>query len=652
MPFQHGENVGPYRIIEQLGQGGMATVFKAYHPNLDRYVAIKVLHPAFKQDPQFTERFQREARVVAKLDHPNIVPVFDYADHNGQSYLVMKFIEGETLKGVIDRQWPSKEQILGIIKSVGSALTYAHDQGVLHRDVKPSNILLAESGNVYLADFGLARMAEAGESTLSGDQLLGTPHYISPEQARGEKDLDAGTDIYSLGIVLYQLAVGRVPYSSDTPFSIIHDHIYTPLPMPRSINARIPEDLELVLLKALAKDRNDRFSSVKDLVDAFDSAARGISPWDEGEAGTPVPITSGAAGALEPIAESAGDSAPAGASEPIAVPAGAMAPAGASEAISGAAGATAVAGASEAIAASAGAMAAESVLDGVVEPTERAAAENSARSASVPDVGSRKRPRRMAWVAGGLAFSLLSLVTFGFAMGGAAGDKVEPGGQQPPFNRPAQDHFDDPAISLEDQPTLFDRPMEGAIPSAWQWVNEDPYNPDAHFKLAQALATEGDIEPAKSEFTKASELYIGQTNYVGAAESLVNGLEISGANPADDLKVSNLLSQSLFLGAESGEMFPAIDVLYEISPDWEPLEALDARSLLFAGETEVAAGMLDHVLNAAPEDIIANAVMIDVLHQTGDSEQALQLTNKLLQRPRTPPWLDQHLQSYQASISS
>ena len=302
MPFQQGENVGPYRIIEQLGQGGMATVFKAYHPNLDRYVAIKVLHPAFRQDPQFFERFGREARVVAMLDHPNIVPVFDYADHNGQSYLVMKFVEGETLKAVIDRKWPSKEQILGIVRSVGSALTYAHSQGVLHRDVKPSNILLADPGNVYLADFGLARMAEAGESTLSGDQLLGTPHYISPEQARGEKDLDAGTDIYSLGIVLYQLAVGRVPYNSDTPFSIIHDHIYTPLPMPRSINEKIPEDLERVLLKALAKDRNDRYASIQVLVDAFDNAARGISPWDEEDAGAAVPMTSATAAPLEPVA--------------------------------------------------------------------------------------------------------------------------------------------------------------------------------------------------------------------------------------------------------------------------------------------------------------------------------------------------------------
>ncbi|MGH2620763.1 MAG: serine/threonine-protein kinase [Anaerolineales bacterium] len=279
MPFQPGENVGPYRIIEQLGQGGMATVFKAYHPALDRYVAIKVMHPAFMQDPQFLRRFEREAKVVAKLDHPNIVPVYDFADHHKQPFLVMKFVEGETLKAVLDRGWPAKERILEIVRAIGNALSYAHVQGVLHRDIKPSNILLTESGGVFLTDFGLARMAEAGQSTLSGDQLLGTPHYISPEQARGEQNLDAGTDIYSLGIVLYQLCVGRVPFSSDTPFSIIHDHIYTPLPLPRSINAKIPEDLEKVLLKALAKDRQDRFKNVAETVQAFERAVQGISPW-------------------------------------------------------------------------------------------------------------------------------------------------------------------------------------------------------------------------------------------------------------------------------------------------------------------------------------------------------------------------------------
>lgn len=272
MPFSSGENVGPYRIVDQLGQGGMASVYQAYHAALDRYVALKVLHPAFLEEPNFLARFQREARVVAKLEHPNIVPVYDFAEHQGQPYLVMKYIQGPTLKAVLARKPLNPSENLEIMEAVGRGLSYAHKQGVLHRDIKPSNVLLAEDGGIYLADFGLARIAQAGQSTLSSDMLLGTPQYISPEQARGEQDLDEGTDIYSLGVVLYEMTVGRVPFNADTPFSIIHDHIYTPLPMPRAVNPDVPERVERVLLKALAKGRTDRFGSVKDLIKAYRGA--------------------------------------------------------------------------------------------------------------------------------------------------------------------------------------------------------------------------------------------------------------------------------------------------------------------------------------------------------------------------------------------
>jgi tRNA A-37 threonylcarbamoyl transferase component Bud32 len=275
MTFAKGENVGPYRIIEQLGQGGMATVYKAYHPALDRYVAIKALHPAIMEDPNFLERFKREAKVVAQLEHPNIVPIYDFAEHGGRPYLVMKFIEGETLKARLARGPLSRAELVKIVDAVGQALSYAHARGYLHRDIKPSNILICPDGSIYLADFGLARIAEAGASTLSGDMLMGTPHYISPEQARGELDLDAGTDIYSFGVILYELIVGRVPFTSDTPFSIIHDHIYTPLPLPRKINPKVPEQVERVLLKSLAKERNDRFQTVEALVDSFRASISG-----------------------------------------------------------------------------------------------------------------------------------------------------------------------------------------------------------------------------------------------------------------------------------------------------------------------------------------------------------------------------------------
>jgi len=272
MSFNVGENVGPYRIIEQLGQGGMATVYKAYHAALDRYVAIKALHPAFGEDQNFLARFQREARLVAKLEHPNIVPVYDYSEHEGRPYLVMKFIEGDTLKARLAKGPLASAEIEKIVETVGSALAYAHKQGILHRDIKPSNVLVANDGQLYLADFGLARIAQSGESTLSSDMIMGTPQYISPEQAMGKKDLDEGTDIYSFGVMIYEMVVGQVPFNADTPFSIIHDHIYSPLPLPRSINPKVPESVERVLLKALAKERVDRYSDVDSLVSAFKEA--------------------------------------------------------------------------------------------------------------------------------------------------------------------------------------------------------------------------------------------------------------------------------------------------------------------------------------------------------------------------------------------
>jgi predicted Ser/Thr protein kinase len=272
MPFTAGENIGPYRVLEQLGQGGMATVYKAYHAALDRYVALKVLHPAFGEDPNFEARFQREARVVAKLEHPNIVPIYDYSEYDKRPFLVMKFIEGETLKARMASGPLASDELANIIEAIGSALAYAHKMGILHRDIKPSNVLLTKDGSVYLADFGLARIASMGESTLSGDMIMGTPQYISPEQAMGKKELDEGTDIYSFGVMLYEMVVGQVPFNADTPFSIIHDHIYSPLPIPHNVNASVPEPVERVLLKALSKERADRYASVIEMVAAFKQA--------------------------------------------------------------------------------------------------------------------------------------------------------------------------------------------------------------------------------------------------------------------------------------------------------------------------------------------------------------------------------------------
>jgi tRNA A-37 threonylcarbamoyl transferase component Bud32/tetratricopeptide (TPR) repeat protein len=313
MSFKAGETIGAYRIIEQLGQGGMATVFKAYHAALDRYVAIKVLHPAFMEDKNFLVRFQREARVVARLEHPNIVPIYDYAEHEGRPYLVMKYIEGETLKAHIVRGGMKPAEVTRIVEAVGAGLAYAHKQGILHRDIKPSNVILANDGNIYIADFGLARIAQSGESTMSSDMVLGTPQYISPEQAMGKRDLDAGTDIYSFGVMLYEMVVGQVPFSGDTPFAVIHDHIYSPLPLPTVANPNTPPEVERVLLKALAKERADRYEDVAGLVDAFGLAWQNHAPTQairQPEAVAPAPSAPPSAAPAIPAAATVAAAAP------------------------------------------------------------------------------------------------------------------------------------------------------------------------------------------------------------------------------------------------------------------------------------------------------------------------------------------------------
>ena len=273
MSFEIGQQVGAYRIERQLGKGGMATVYLARHQSLDRDVALKMLHVAYKDDDTFIERFRREAQIVGKLEHPNIVPIYDFADAGLHPYLVMKYIEGDTLKQYLRRTKDvSLTEVMRIMTAVADALDYAHKRGILHRDVKPSNIMISTDGQPYLTDFGLARIASLGESTLSRDMMLGTPQYISPEQAQGNRELDARTDIYSLGIVLYELVVGRVPFTGDTPYAIIHNHIFTPLPPPREMNPMVTPEVELVLLRALAKDANERYGTAGEMIQAFKTA--------------------------------------------------------------------------------------------------------------------------------------------------------------------------------------------------------------------------------------------------------------------------------------------------------------------------------------------------------------------------------------------
>lgn len=271
MSFIRGEAVGQYQIQEQLGYGGMATVYKAYHPALDRHVAIKIMDAALSKEPGFLERFKREARVIARLDNSHIVPVYDFGEHKKQPYIVLKFIDGQTLQKRIKVSPLLKSEIMKIVTSVGNGLQYAHNRGVLHRDIKPSNVLIANNGKVYLTDFGLARIVESS-SNLTGDTLVGTPHYISPEQAMTSESIDEGADIYSFGVMIYEMAVGRLPFESDAAFSVIEDHLYKLPPPPTSINPDLSSEIEQIITKALAKKRNDRYMQVIDLVSAFKKA--------------------------------------------------------------------------------------------------------------------------------------------------------------------------------------------------------------------------------------------------------------------------------------------------------------------------------------------------------------------------------------------
>ncbi len=270
--MQDGDKFGQYILEEQVGKGGMATVYRARHTRLERHVAIKIMHTVFLQDDSFRARFEREAQIVAKLEHPHIVPIYDYSEHNGSPYLVMKYIEGATLKQLMLKTNLTLQDIARLMRTLADALDYAHRQGVLHRDLKPSNILIDREGRPYLTDFGLARMAQVGESTISHDMMLGTPFYVSPEQAQGQRDLTSLTDIYSFGVILYELITGVVPFAGDSAYAIVHAHIYAAPEPPSEKNPALPRALDAVLLKALAKRPEDRYPTATDLMNAFAAA--------------------------------------------------------------------------------------------------------------------------------------------------------------------------------------------------------------------------------------------------------------------------------------------------------------------------------------------------------------------------------------------
>ena len=255
---------GQYHIEAKVGQGGMAEVFRAYQLSLGRHVAIKILPPAFAEEsPDFLTRFKREATAVAQLNHPNILPVYDFGVDQGYSYIVMRYVEGgQTLRHLL--RYPiSPERATYLVGQIAEALSYAHNRGIIHRDVKPSNILL-DSDWALLSDFGLAKFHADGNHLTKTGVGIGTAAYMSPEQSKGE-EIDRRTDIYALGVILYQMLTGKIPHDADNPVSIMMQRITKPPEPPSAFNKNIPEQLEQIVLRAIATEPDYRFDSATDL---------------------------------------------------------------------------------------------------------------------------------------------------------------------------------------------------------------------------------------------------------------------------------------------------------------------------------------------------------------------------------------------------
>jgi tetratricopeptide (TPR) repeat protein len=301
-----GQTLGKYRLTERLGRGGMAEVYRAYQPSLERDVAIKVMHSYLAEDEGFVGRFQREAKAVAALRHPHIVQVYDFDIEDDTYYMVMEFIGGETLKQRL-RQLNARGQrmplpdVAQVFHALCDALDYAHAQGRVHRDIKPANVMF-DGERLVLTDFGIASIVGGTRYTASG-AMVGTPAYMSPEQGQGERG-DVRSDVYSLGVILYEMLTGQVPYDADTPLAIVLKHLNEPLPLPRQISADVPPTVERIVLKALAKSPDDRYQSAGELADALEVAIEQIAsavevptkPLEPAvEAAAPAPVAAPAA---------------------------------------------------------------------------------------------------------------------------------------------------------------------------------------------------------------------------------------------------------------------------------------------------------------------------------------------------------------------
>jgi serine/threonine protein kinase len=265
------QKFGRYEIKSELGRGGMATVFHAYDPSFERDVAIKVLPAAFLHDPQFRTRFEREAKMIASLEHPAIVPVYDFGEEDGQPYIVMRYMSGGSLADQLKQGAMPLDETARIISRLAPALDAAHARSIVHRDLKPGNVLFDQYGNAFLSDFGIARLSQEGGATLTGSAIVGTPAYMSPEQVQGDKAIDGRSDIYAVGVLVYQMLTGQMPYQADTPAKVMLMHLLEPVPQITAARQDVPEGCEQLIQRAMAKDPNDRYATTNELATALEN---------------------------------------------------------------------------------------------------------------------------------------------------------------------------------------------------------------------------------------------------------------------------------------------------------------------------------------------------------------------------------------------